>query len=138
MTDTMARMETQYDETAHGRFVPEALRVLFPLGTSLGAYREVNPDELDDQQRGQVHRLAVVLAEHQAEKLHLQKFARMVSDLDRNENGRHEGDVDGNALSEGNPLLKTGDTLGYGLGGSTRYVMPERGKRHDPDAWVAR
>ena len=83
------------------------------------------------------------LAEQHAEEIRrLRKFERMVSDLDRNENGRHEGDADvgdRDGVSQGNPLpLTTGSTLGYGLGGSIRYVMPERGKRHDPDAWIVR
>lgn len=79
--------------------------------------------------------------EREAEIARLRGFERMVLDLDRNENGRHEGDADvgdRDGVSQGNPLpLTTGSTLGYGLGGSIRYVMPERGKRHDPDAWIS-
>lgn len=65
-------------------------------------------------------------------------FASMVADLDRNEHGRHEGDADvsdASGRSQGNPLLPTGATLGYSLGGRWRYVVPERGRRHDPSAW---
>jgi hypothetical protein len=67
----------------------------------------------------------------------LRQFQRMVNDLDRNENGRHEGDVDcgdPTGVSQGNPRLHTGDILGYDIGGRP-YVMPPRGQRHDPDAW---
>lgn len=77
--------------------------------------------------------------EREAEIQRLRKFERMVSDLDRNENGRHEGDADVGApggVSQGN--FTTGQLIGYGLGGSIRYVMPERGKRSDPDAWIVR
>jgi hypothetical protein len=62
----------------------------------------------------------------------------MIIDLDRNENGRHEGDADvgdPTGVSQGNPRLRTGDVLGYDLGGRP-YVMPARGRRHDPTAWV--
>lgn len=70
----------------------------------------------------------------------LRRFQRMVTDLDRNEHGRHEGDADvgdPTGVSQGNPRLKTGDVLGYSLSG-TPYVVPERGQRHDPTAWGAR
>ena len=65
-------------------------------------------------------------------------FKRMVIDLDRNHNGRHEGDADvgdPSGVSHGG-RLHTGDLLGYGIGGRVRYVMPERARRHDPHAWV--
>lgn len=116
------------------RFVYKALGILFP-GNRMTAddIAGMVPDARD-----QVDRLARVLADHNAELLHLQKFATMVADLDRNEHGRHEGDIDGSAPSQGNPRLQTGDVLGYSLGGAWRYVMPERGKRHDPDAWRVR
>lgn len=67
----------------------------------------------------------------------LAPFRRMVADLDRNEHGRHEGDVDAGdptGVSHGNPRLQTGDVLGYDIGGRS-YVMPERGRRGDPIAW---
>lgn len=70
----------------------------------------------------------------------LRWWQQMVADLDRNENGRHEGDADygdPTGISQGNPQLRTGDILGYDIGGHP-YVMPERGKRHNPDAWGAR
>jgi hypothetical protein len=72
------------------------------------------------------------------EELRLRKFGTMVRDLDRNENGRHEGDADvgdPSGVSRGNPRLRTGGVLGYTIGGRP-YVMPERGRRHDPDAWL--
>lgn len=66
-------------------------------------------------------------------------FAQMVSDLDRCPHGRHEGDVCGgptgcNGPSVGN--IKAGTVIGYTISG-VPYVMPERGQRHDPDAWLA-
>jgi hypothetical protein len=113
------------------RFLYEARNLLYPsLRQSAAEVAEMEPGA-----RGQVERVARALADLHAEKLHLQKFATMVSDLDRNEHGRHEGDVDGSQPSLGNPRVQTGDVLGYSLGGSWRYVMPERGRRHDPDAW---
>src|SRR4051812_18730861 len=101
-------MSERTEESVSPRFVGEALRILFPLGE----YRAVNPDELTDAQRDQVDRLAHVLQDHNDERLRLQKFATMVTDLDRNEHGRHEGDVDGWEPSKGNPRLQTGDVLG--------------------------
>lgn len=78
------------------------------------------------------------LAEHQERDIRrLRDFERMVLDLDRNEHGRHEGDADTGdpcGVSHGGPH-KTGDVLGYSLGGRWRYVMPEQGRRHDPEAW---
>jgi hypothetical protein len=119
------------------RFLSEAVTLLFPSVR----YSPADVAEMEPASRAQVERVARALADHNAERLQLQKFARMVSDLDRNEHGRHEGDADAgdpSGASQGNPLLRTGDTLGYGLGGGIRYVMPERGRRHDPDAWIVR
>lgn len=69
------------------------------------------------------------------ERLRLEGYARMLSDLDRNEHGRHEGDVDGQSPSLGNPHLRTGDVIGYSLGGSWKYVVPEPRLRGNLDAW---
>lgn len=81
------------------------------------------------------------LAEQRAaEILRLQEFRLMVANLDRNENGRHEGDADvgdPTGVSQGNPRLKTGDILGYDIGGHP-YIMPEHKDRHDPAAWRKR
>lgn len=68
----------------------------------------------------------------------LRAFAAMVSDLDRSEHGRHEGDVESGAVdgvSQGNPNLPTGAVLGYSLDGTYEYVMPPRDKRWEPEAW---
>jgi hypothetical protein len=93
-----------------------------------GGFRRLTWREEAERLRAEVRRLSV--------------FARMVNDLDRNEHGRHEGDVDGGdptGVSQGNPRLHTGDVLGYSIAGDQRpYVMPERGQRHDPQAWGAR
>ncbi|WP_141575907.1 hypothetical protein [Actinomadura sp. WMMA1423] len=76
-------------------------------------------------------------------------LAQIVADLDRCPHGRHEGDpcvgwtgpglytggCEG-GISLGNPHLKTGDHLGYTYA-SNPYVMPERGRRNDPEAWKA-
>lgn len=106
-----------------------------------------DPDVYSDRSTGVPGSLAIrrmtwrELAEDFREKLgELELFRQMVIDLDRNEHGRHEGDADvgdPSGVSQGNPRLHTGDVLGYGLGGAP-YVMPERGKRHDPRAWGAR
>jgi hypothetical protein len=65
------------------------------------------------------------------------KFRQILADLDRNENGRHEGDADvgtKGGVSLGNPMLQTGEVLGYDIGGRV-YVMPDRANRHKADAW---
>jgi hypothetical protein len=67
----------------------------------------------------------------------LQAFRQIVSDLDRNKNGRHEGDIDvgdPSGASQGNPKLHTGDIVGYDISGRP-YIMPERADRHNPYAW---
>lgn len=73
-----------------------------------------------------------------AKVIHLQGYRTMLTDLCRNEHGRHEGDIDGAAPSQGNPHLKTGDVIGYSLGGSWKYVVPEPRQRGDLDAWRVR
>ena len=77
----------------------------------------------------------------QEEKDRLQRLASLLMDLDRCEHGRHEEDVCSgasgcNGPSRGNPRFHAGDVLGFTLYGAP-IVMPERGQRHDPDAWVA-
>jgi hypothetical protein len=67
-------------------------------------------------------------------------FTAMVADLDRNQNGRHERDVDAGdptGVSQGNPLLPTGTVVGYDIRGD-EYRMPAPGRRHDPAAWKVR
>lgn len=102
---------------------------------------EYNPDIYSNTWKENKRLTWRELSEEQQEEIwRLRKFQRMVNDLDRNEHGRHEGDADvgdPTGVSHGNPRLKTGDILGYQLGGIP-YVMPERGKRHDPKAWGAR
>lgn len=71
-------------------------------------------------------------------RLELEAYQIMLSDLSRNEHGRHEGDgdcYDETGMSQGNPHLKTGDVIGYSLGGSWKYVVPEPRQRHDVKAW---
>lgn len=89
-----------------------------------GDMRRLTWRELADERRKEVNRLS--------------RFATMVGDLDRNEHGRHEGDVDGNDVSDGNPHIRPGETFAYSLHGAVEYRMPERGQRHDPDAWAVR
>lgn len=81
------------------------------------------------------------LAEERAAELsRLRDFQTMVLDLDRNEHGRHEGDADvgdPSGVSIGNPHIRPGQVFAYSIAGDRRpYVMPERGRRHDPAAWV--
>jgi hypothetical protein len=69
----------------------------------------------------------------------LHKFATLVSDLDRNFEGRHEGDVSSGeptGVSQGNPILPVGMHIGYTLARHRRIVVPPREVRHDPDAWL--
>lgn len=77
----------------------------------------------------------------EAEIKRLRPFALMVSDLDRNEHGRHEGDTDCSdptGTSQGNPNFTTGQVVGYSIAGTRRpYVMPPPGLRGDASAWVS-
>ncbi|RBO72825.1 hypothetical protein [Microbacterium sp. H6] len=77
--------------------------------------------------------------EHE-QHLALQGYRRMLSDLDRNASGRHEGDYDSHAtgnggISAGNPHLTTGQIIGYDIGGR-EYVVPEPRDRGTLSAWV--
>jgi len=74
----------------------------------------------------------------QAELTRLRAFALLVSDLDRNRNGRHEGDVDSGeptGVSQGNPSMPTGAWIGTTMSGH-QIVVPPRNLRHDPEAWI--
>lgn len=67
----------------------------------------------------------------------LMKWALMVSDLDRCEHGRHEGDTCFDCtgdVSVGNTLLPPGTVIGHDISGRP-YTVPERRKRHDPEEW---
>ncbi|HEY9370405.1 hypothetical protein [Streptomyces sp.] len=66
-------------------------------------------------------------------------WAALVADLDRCMHGRHQGDSCGSCgpWSHGNPHLKTGTVIGYGLRGDA-IVMPDREHKHDPAAWRTR
>lgn len=77
-------------------------------------------------------------AELEKQARRLSGFAMIVADLDRSPNGRHEGDAeteDPTGVSQGNPHIREGQIFGYTLGGDC-YVMPPKGRRSDPDAWV--
>lgn len=81
------------------------------------------------------------VAETQEEELRLLRaFRSVLLDLDRNENGRHEGDADvgdPSGVSQGNPHLRPGAVIGYTIGGQQRpIVMPARADRHRPEAWT--
>jgi len=63
----------------------------------------------------------------------------ILADLDRCQHGRHQGDACGPAdactgTSAGNPHIRTGQVIGYGLRGD-EIVMPDRDHKHDPAAW---
>jgi hypothetical protein len=63
----------------------------------------------------------------------------LLSDLDRCQHGRHEGDACGPAdsctgTSAGNPHLRPGQVIGYGLR-RDHIVMPGRDHKHDLAAW---
>lgn len=65
----------------------------------------------------------------------------LLADLDRCQHGRHHGDACGPAddctgTSVGNPHLRPGQVIGYGLRGD-EIVMPDRGHKHDLVAWRA-
>lgn len=66
-------------------------------------------------------------------------WAALVADLDRCQHGRHQGDPCGPAdactgSSTGNPHLRPGQVIGYGLR-RDHIVMPRREDKHDPAAW---
>ena len=66
-------------------------------------------------------------------------LVKILTDLDRCQHGRHEGDPCGPAdactgTSAGNPHLRPGTVIGYGLRGD-HIVMPDRDHKHDPAAW---
>lgn len=72
-----------------------------------------------------------------AEIQRLSEFATLVCDLDRNANGRHEGDTDGgdpSGVSRGNPHVREGQVIGYSLSGQP-IAMPPRQHRHKAEAW---
>ena len=65
----------------------------------------------------------------------------VLADLDRCQHGRHHGDPCGpvdacTGTSAGNPHLRSGEVIGYGLRGDA-IVMPDRDHKHDPAAWRA-
>jgi hypothetical protein len=72
----------------------------------------------------------------------LMRWCSLMLDMDRNENGRHEGDLDvGDAtgVSRGNPHLRPGAVIGYTIGGRQRpIIVPDREHRHRPEAWTPR
>jgi hypothetical protein len=76
-----------------------------------------------------------VAIDREAKLLAAEPLLTMVADLSRNEHGRHEGDVDGDAPSQGNPVLRPGMLIGFSIHGTHAYVVPERGRLHDPAAW---
>lgn len=64
---------------------------------------------------------------------------RILADLDRCPHGRHDGDPcfscpDG--LSPGNPYLRPGQTIGFGLDG-VPIVVPDRSHKYNPANWYA-
>jgi hypothetical protein len=72
------------------------------------------------------------------EERRLQGLSVVLSDLDRCEHGRHEGDVCGGATgcngpSHGNPFV-TDRRIGTGLG-QRPIVIPERGKGYVAEDW---
>lgn len=66
----------------------------------------------------------------------IEDFARILLDLDRCEHGRHEGDqcFECKGPSHGNPHLRPGQVIGYGLGGAPIF-MPAREGKFEPSNW---
>lgn len=80
-----------------------------------------------------------VAANQKAEIERLSKWARICSDLDRCEHGRHEGDVCGgrsgcNGPSLGNKLIGHAP-IGHTMDGA-HIFSPPRSRRSDPDEWL--
>lgn len=68
-----------------------------------------------------------------------QGLVKILTDLDRCQHGRHQGDPCGPAdactgTSAGNPHMQPGDVIGYSLRRGP-IVMPTRDAKHDPKAW---
>lgn len=64
------------------------------------------------------------------------KLIGILTDLDRCMHGRHQGDDCGSCdgPSRGNPHMRTGRVIGYGLR-ADEIVMPPPEAKHDPAAW---
>jgi hypothetical protein len=117
----VAEPATDYDEAVYS---PMSVLEYAADGTS--SWRRQTWREIGEEREQEIERL--------------RKFERMVVDLDRNANGRHEGDIDSGepgGVSLGNLRFLTGSVIGYDIGGRP-YVVPPRGERHDPAAWGAR
>jgi hypothetical protein len=68
------------------------------------------------------------------------KLVNVLTDLDRCQHGRHQGDACGPAddctgTSAGNPHLRPGAVIGYTMRRDF-IVMPDRDDKNDPDAWL--
>lgn len=68
-------------------------------------------------------------------------LVKILTDLDRCQHGRHVGDPCGPAddctgTSAGNPHLRPGQVIGYGLRADL-IVVPDRDHKHEPAAWRA-
>lgn len=98
---------------------------------------------LDDSEEGghfEPVKWREIAQQYAEENKRLRGFQKIISDLDRNENGRHEGDNDygdQTGVSRGNPRIWSDRVIGYDIG-SRPYIMPERENRHDPEAWMPR
>lgn len=65
---------------------------------------------------------------------------QVLLDLDRCEHGRHDGDrcfSCPTGWSGGNPLLRPGQQIGYGLDG-VAIVVPSRTDKYNPANWYRR
>ncbi|MFJ2007036.1 hypothetical protein [Streptomyces chartreusis] len=64
------------------------------------------------------------------------RLINILSDLDRCQHGRHEGDPCGSCggLSTGNPYPAPGRVIGHGVYGNP-IVLPTRDRKTDPAAW---
>lgn len=64
------------------------------------------------------------------------QWAILVSDLDRCEHGRHQGDVCSSCggPSRGNLILPPGSEIGHDLSAAC-YIVPQQESRYDAKAW---
>jgi hypothetical protein len=70
--------------------------------------------------------------------LRQQAAGTLLMDLDRCRHGRHEGDACNDCpgeISAGNPFLPAGGQIGFDISGR-RIIVPPRGSKHDPAAWI--
>ncbi|WP_328439338.1 hypothetical protein OHA71_23660 [Streptomyces sp. NBC_00444] len=108
-----------------------------PLGTSVSRWWDARLLELGEalaRRPGAVTKTSDT--PEQARERWALRLVGILSDLDRCQHGRHEGDPCGSCggLSDGNPNVGPGRVIGHGVYGNP-IVLPTRDRKTDPAAW---